>query len=148
MDEGLAERAAELEAAAHRIGELEPEALERAKLIVEEAQETADRRLEEARLEAAREKQAMDEGLAERAAELEAAREEQVRDEGLAERAAELDASDPFPRRDGVLGRSTFREAGQHARRRHPLTLVGFAKALVIGLLIAEILYLLIPYSR
>ena len=128
MNKGLAERAAELEAAAHRVAKLEAEALERAKRIVEEAQETADRRLEEARLEAAREEQAME--------------------KGLAERAAELDASDPFPRRDGVLGRSTFREVGQHARRRQPLTLVGFGKALVIGILIAEILYLLIPYSR
>jgi DivIVA domain-containing protein len=115
-------------AAAQRVAKLEAGALERAKRIVEEAQETADRRLEEARLEAAREEQAME--------------------KGLAERAAELDASDPFPRRDGVLGRSTFREVGQHARRRQPLTLVGFGKALVIGILIAEILYLLIPYSR
>jgi hypothetical protein len=67
---------------------------------------------------------------------------------GLAARAAELKASDPFPRRDGVLGRFTFREAGHYQRRRQTLTLVGFGKGLVIGLLTTEILFVLISYSR
>ena len=116
-------------AAAQRAAQFEAEALERAKHIVEEAQETADRRLEEARLEIAREKQ--------------------VIDRDLSERAAQVEASGPFTRGDEVLG-TTFpsrslprREAGHYGRRRQKLTLAGFGKGLIIGLLVAEILYLL-----
>jgi DivIVA domain-containing protein len=112
-------------AAAQRVAELEAEALERAKRIVEEAQENADRRLEESRLQVARAEQAMH--------------------EGLTEQAAELEASGPLPRPDV---RPTFRDASQSGRRRKTLTLVGFGKALLIGLLIAEILLVLITYSR
>jgi DivIVA domain-containing protein len=118
-------------AAAQRVAELEAEALERAKRIVEEAQENADRRLEESRLQVARSEQAMH--------------------EGLAERVAELEASGPLPRPDVALVRPTFREAsqsGRPGRGRQTLILVGFGKALLSGLLIAEILYVLIAYFR
>jgi DivIVA domain-containing protein len=115
-------------AAAQRVAELEAEALERAKRIVEEAQENADRRLEESRLQVARAEQAMH--------------------EGLTEQAAELDASGPLPRPDVGLWRPTSRDASQSGRRRKTLTLVGFGKAFLIGLLIAEILFVLITYSR
>jgi DivIVA domain-containing protein len=118
-------------AAAQRAAELEAEALERAKRIVEEAQENADRRLEESRLQVARAEQAMH--------------------EGLAERVAELEASGPLPRPDVALVRPSFREAsqsGRPGRGRQTLILVGFGKALLSGLLIAEILYVLIAYFR
>ncbi len=115
-------------AAAQRVAELEAEALERAKRIVEEAQENADRRLEESGLQVARAEQAMH--------------------EGLAERVAELEASGPLSRPDVAFWRPNFQEASQSRRRRQTITREGVGKALVIGLLIAEILYVLILYSR
>jgi DivIVA domain-containing protein len=118
-------------AATQRVAELEAEALERAKRIVEEAQASADRRLEEFRLQVARAEQAMH--------------------DAATQRVAELEASGPLPRPDPALVRPTFREASQFGRpggRRLALTLVGFGKVLLIGLLIAEILYVLIAYLR